>query len=76
MTIRKDTYYKPIDISKHKLILSSRGSCSYNFVLDEIASGRLIAENRGRGKTPYFYVKGSDILKYRKENNLFFDDEI
>lgn len=45
MRIQKDLFYKPRDIAKHKLILSSRGMCSYNFVLDEIIAGRLQAED-------------------------------
>lgn len=73
--IEKDKFYRPRDIARFQLIKSSRGKCSYNFVLDEIASGNLKAENKGQGKTPYFWVKGSEILKYRKEHNLFFGDE-
>lgn len=78
MRIQKELYYKPRDIAKYKLITSSRGDCSYNFVLDEIRAGRLVGENRGRGKTPYFWVKGTEILRYRKEHNLFIgeNDEI
>lgn len=73
--VEKDKFYRPRDIAKYKLIKSSRGQCSYNFVLDEIAAGRLKAENQGQGKTPYFWVKGSEILKYRKEHNLFFPEQ-
>lgn len=74
MKIKQDQYYKPRDVAKYKLIVSSRGDCSYNFVLDEIKAGRLVGENRGRGKTPYFWIKGSELLRYRKENNLFIGE--
>lgn len=75
MKIKKDMYYKPRDIARLKLITSSRGQVSYNFVLDEIRAERLKAENRGGGKTPYFWVLGSDIIEYRKKNNLFISSE-
>lgn len=71
MQIRKDVYYKPRDIAKLKLITSSRGGISYEFVLKEIKLNRLAAENRGMGKTPYFWVKGEAIIRYRKEHNLY-----
>lgn len=77
MRIQKDTYYKPRDISKYKLIVSSRGLCSYNFVLDEIAAGRLTAEDfrKPGGKTPYYRVKGSELIRYRKANKLFLGED-
>lgn len=75
MKIKADTYYKPRDIAKYKMITSSRGGVSYKFVLNEIKEGRLKAENRGRGETPYYWVKGDDLIEYRKENNLFLGEE-
>ena len=64
-------WYTPRSIAELKLINSSRGGISYNFVLDEIIAKRLFATNFGQGKTPYWRVLGKDILKYKNENNFF-----
>lgn len=75
MQIIATQYYKPRDIARLKLITSSRGRVSHQFVLAKIKSGELEAENRGKGETPYYWVKGSAILAYRKKNNLYLGSE-
>jgi len=66
MEINRDAWYKPLTIAKHGLIKSLRGGCSKNFVLREIKSDRLTAKNVGKGRTVYYAVLGSDIIKYNK----------
>ena len=73
MKIDSKKYYKPRDIAKYKLIRSRRNDCSYNFVLSEIKIGSLNAVDWGKGNTPYWMVKGEEILRYRKVMNMFFD---
>lgn len=71
MKIKPHLLYTPRQMESIGTISSKRGYASYNFILDEIKAGRLKAENRGRGKTPYFVVRGEDILEYIKNNSYF-----
>ena len=78
MDIQPDVYYTPRDIEKHRLIVSTKRKASYNWVLRQIklyaaTEGKegLKAENRGHSEAPYYWVKGSDLIEYRKKNNLF-----
>lgn len=69
--IKPDIYYSPREISKKKCIANSRGgieSGNYDYILRLIRFGALPAKNFGLGKTPYYRVKGIDLINYLKKS--------
>lgn len=74
--IIKNVLYSPREIAKLGLINSMNGNACYNFILKKIRAGEITAKNIGKGDTPYYVVKGSELLKYRADHILaIFEDE-
>jgi hypothetical protein len=62
--IEKDRWYRPSEIAKLGFIKNSKGEGDYALILKFIKRGKLMARNFGLGKTPYFRVKGDEIIRY------------
>jgi len=69
--IEKERWYKPREIAKNGWIRPPFGKTefsAYLYVLKLIKTRKLKAKNVGLGQTPYFVVKGDEIVKFIKEN--------
>jgi hypothetical protein len=69
LEIDPEKYYSPREISQKCWITNSNGEeakTNYDQVLRLIRFGKLPARNFGLGKTPYYRVKGIDLLNYLK----------
>jgi hypothetical protein len=69
LEIDLEKYYSPRKIAENFWITNGRGEegkSNYDQVLRLIRFGKLPAKNFGLGKTPYYRVKGIDLLNYLK----------
>lgn len=58
------TWLKPSEIAERGLILNTKGKKDYGYVVRLIKSGKLKAQNRGLGKTPYWIVPLAEINNF------------
>jgi len=65
--INPERYYRPREIATLELITNSKNKRDYFFVLRLIHKGRIRAKDRGLGETPYYIVRGSEIIRYLNE---------
>ena len=70
-TIRRElnpeVYYKPSEIADNNWIsCDGKGKASYYYILKLIKNNKIKARNFGLGKTPYYRIRGSEILKFIK----------
>ena len=59
-----DEYYRPMQIAKYHWMIWYEGKNAYYYILKLIQKNKLEAKNFGLGKTPYFRVKGSDLINF------------
>lgn len=65
MTINPNKYYKTGKIAVSDPLIEASG---YNWLLRQIKSGRLPAENTsGNDEIPRYKVKGTDLIKFIEE---------
>jgi len=62
--IMPEAYYRPREIAENNWMIGYRGKNAYYYILKLIKLGRLRAKDFGLGKTPYYRVLGSDLLRY------------
>ena len=64
--INVEEWYRPRTIAEKQWINCASGNPSSNYyhILKLIGKNRLKARDFGLGKTKYFRVKGSDLLRY------------
>jgi hypothetical protein len=69
--INAKQWYTPREIVDNGWIVSTGNSndSHYNFVLRQIAAGKLKAHNYASGKAgrPYWRVLGSEVIRYKRE---------
>lgn len=64
-------WYKPRVIADNGWIQKpsiSYVSSNYAYILDLIKEGILEAKNYGKGKTPYYAIKGEEIIRFNEIN--------
>ena len=69
--IEKDKLYKPRQIVREGWIKTVGGnseSGNYDYILRLIRAGELKWENYGLGKTKYYAIRGSEILRFLERN--------
>lgn len=57
-------WYRPSQISDNMWMVGFQGKRSYFYILQLIKLNRLKAKNFGKGKTSYFRILGSDLIRY------------
>lgn len=62
--IEPEKKYKPREIARNNWIVNSKGKGDYYLVLKLINKNVLRARDVGNGKTPYYRVLGSEIIRY------------
>jgi hypothetical protein len=62
--INPQEWYRPKQVAQNGWIKNSKNKGDYYLVLKLIARNKLRARDCGLGKTPYFQIKGSDIMRY------------
>jgi len=62
--INPERWYRPREIAQNNWICNSKGKGDYYLVLKLIRKNRLRARDFGLGKTPYYLVCGSEIIRY------------
>jgi len=62
--IDPERWYRPMEIAKAGWIRNAGNKGDYYYVLKLIKRGRLRARDFGLGKTPYYRVLGSEIIRY------------
>lgn len=70
--IQKSRWYKPSEIAKEGLILTTIGTQSIQIINRLIRNGRLSVKNYSQGDKPCYLVKGSEIIRFRKERDNQF----
>lgn len=70
--IQKSRWYKPSEIAKESLILTTIGTQSTQIINRLIRNGRLAVKNYSQGDKPCYLVKGSEIIRFRKERDNQF----
>ena len=62
--VNPNEWYKPKTISDNQWLWGFHGKNSYNAVLDLIGLRKIMARDFGRGKTKYWKVLGSELIRY------------
>lgn len=61
-------WYKPSEIAENRFIVNSVNKADVYFVLKLIRRGKLEADNYATENKPFYRVSGSEIIRYKKEN--------
>lgn len=66
-------WYRPKEIARLRLITNTLDSdkelSNYDFILDQIKRGNLVAKNYGKNpKYPYYLVSAAEIERYHNEH--------
>lgn len=72
-TIDENRWYKTKEVARENWIQKpgvNLFSAKYNYILNLIKDGKLIAKNFGRGKIEYFGIKGSEIKRFIQDEGL------
>ena len=64
LEIDPNEYYSPMQIAKNHWVVWFNGENAYYYILKLIQNKKLKAKNIGLGKTPYFRIKGSDLISF------------
>lgn len=62
--INPEEFYRPRQIAQNHWILWYQGGNAYLYILRLISKKRIKAKNFGFGKTPYFRILGSELLRF------------